>query len=759
MQQILWRPKARIVIEIPGLVIREQIAQTALLDTYRATRSSDNRVLVVKVARTDVRWPTGAKGRLLTGAKLHAKVKHQNVVPLFHFGIQDDAFYTVEGYISGPDLLQQLEQGISLDVLTEQLVGIAKGLSAVHALQIVHGDLKPEHIKIRGNGIPQILDFGFACQPLSSPANWGTPGYLAPEQLNQEAIDARTDLFSLGVVLFRCLTGYLPYGAQPTAAPLDHDRVPRLPDHFAKLQTLVDQAIAPKPEDRFQTAEAFAQALRSGTEALASNQRLPQIRSQPISTRELRDLNSSIVTPLDTGRQQRRSQQKQRKRTVRKTSIIALVLTVVGAGAYYIDRNELVSVDTLLSFIGVVEDPLLANAWNEAQSLSEDSNQDLAAIVAGYRRVLAIDAQHSGAQERLSNLEADWKQNVRTDLEQGNIEAVATRLDAAKSAFVDDVVWLDLRTQLTNRQRAQRIVKSTELLLTSHGLSDLPSATAAIQSYQEVLRLWPNHQTAQTALKQLAEHYASLANSAMSEGRLSDGISLLERATAADNSVLMLDEVRKRISQATTAREAIDDLLQQARRFRSEGQLMLPPGENAAELYHRVLATDPRNAIASQGLIEITSQVAENAELLLSEGRLDEVDLLVSQAQAAVLVEDGVAEIRRRADAERLRQDTIQASLDEARSLIARGYFTAPLDNNAVAKLREVQQIDPGNQAANEMLKQCAQKLAAVAVEANEFGFTNEAKQYLDLALAITPDVTAWIALREGWQTAEAGSE
>lgn len=741
------------MIKIPGLVVRDRIARSTLLDVYRCTRNSDNRSLVLKVGRTDITWPAGAQERLLVGSELHARIKHPNVVPLFHYGLQEGVFYAVEGYISGPDLATELTSGISLPTLTAQLLGIAEGLAEVHANDAVHGDVKPEHIKIRGNGTAQLLDFGFASPTSTHHATWGSPGYLSPEQVAGQPVDARSDIFSLGVVLFKALTGYLPYGAQQNGTAIAYDRIPRLPDHFAALQVTVEKAIAHQPDKRFQSVVEFGEALNEAVNSLSTTAQLPQIRSEPISTRELRELNLTVLTaPLDSNRQEKRSQKQQRRRVIRRTALGLLLVGTIAGAAYYIEHNQLISMDSLLTQLGVVENPQLTSAWNEAQSLSGDSNQDLAAIVAAYRRVLAIDPQHVGARNRLDNLESEWKQSVTEALQQGNIEAVATRLEAAKNAFTDDVEWLNLRNQLTNRQRAERIITSTGLLLASHGLSDLPSATAAIQSYQEVLRLAPGHPVALKTLRDLSLHYAGLANTALSEGRLSDGISLLERATAADPSVPLLDEVRKRISQATMAREAIDDLLQRARRFRSEGQLMAPPGENAAELYHRVLATDPSNAIARQGLIEITSQVAANAEQLLARGRLAEVDVLVNQAQAAGLAEEGVAEIRRRADAERLRQSTITQNLTAARTLINQGYLTQPLDNNAVAKLREVQQIDPGNTEATEMLQQCAQRLAAVALEAYEFGFSAEAKQYLDLALAITPEVESWTALRDSWE-------
>ncbi len=111
--------------------------------------------------------------------------------------------------------------------------------------------------------------------------------------------------------------------------------------------------------------------------------------------------------------------------------------------------------------------------------------------------------------------------------------------------------------------------------------------------------------------------------------------------------------------------------------------------------------------------------------------------------------------MRRRLDQERSRQQAVAENLLAARALMEDGLLTAPVEDNAVARLREVQQIDPGNAEANQMLRACADRLATVAEEAHSVALLDEAKQYLDLALAIVPDVPEWIALRESWEQAE----
>jgi len=120
---------------------------------------------------------------------------------------------------------------------------------------------------------------------------------------------------------------------------------------------------------------------------------------------------------------------------------------------------------------------------------------------------------------------------------------------------------------------------------------------------------------------------------------------------------------------------------------------------------------------------------------------------------SAGLNEKVIKDLRNRLNSEQERLDTVALNLTRARELMALGYLTAPANNNAVANLRLVQQLDPGNLVAQRLLSDCATRLAGVAKQAHEAKLYEDAEQYLDLALTISPEVDDWVILREQWAT------
>jgi tetratricopeptide (TPR) repeat protein len=397
-------------------------------------------------------------------------------------------------------------------------------------------------------------------------------------------------------------------------------------------------------------------------------------------------------------------------------------------------------------------------AWINARSLDEDPNQALVAIVAGYRRVLDLEPGHAGAATALAGLAAQWRESISMALSQGDFDEAETRLAESGAAFPNDPGMDSLRVALVNRRHADTLLASTQALLRSHGMSDIPSASAAIQTYREVLRLAPDHVAAREELDSLATHYAGLATEAAADGQIDNAINFLDRASAANAELPLLDDVRDHIRQATTLQAAIAEMLSQAGALRAQAQLINPPGENAAELYHRVLAADPDNAIATQGLQELESQILSNVTQLLALGQIIEVERLVDRSASVGLNPDVVGDMMTRLEAEVTRLDTVRQRLDDAASLLALGYVTAPPDGNAVALLRDVERLDPGNELARALLSQSAERLAAVAVEAWSVGLVDDAKQYLELALTVTPDVSAWRELRASWDEDDSSS-
>src|SRR5690349_19737416 len=147
---------------------------------------------------------------------------------------------------------------------------VATGLGCAHDLGIVHRDIKSSNIMIDGSGHVSIMDFGLALAPeamrlTGEGSSVGTPEYMSPEQAQGREVDARTDIWSLGVVLFEMLTGRLPFHRDHRGA-LAHailaDPVPQTPGVPDDLRRVVTKALAKDPADRWQSAHAMARALR-----------------------------------------------------------------------------------------------------------------------------------------------------------------------------------------------------------------------------------------------------------------------------------------------------------------------------------------------------------------------------------------------------------------------------------------------------------------------------------------------------------------
>ena len=748
-------------IDIPGIKIDKQLGIGGMARVFLASQTQFGRRVAVKFVSPPSPDDAPLRERFLAEARINAQLTHTNIVQVYDFGTTGAGLYLVMEYLPGGDLTSRLRGGLHIEALLEVIKDMGRALDFAHSRGIIHRDIKPENILFRDDHTAVLTDFGIAQvvshdnTPAGRPGTVvGTPEYMSPEQAAGRTLDGRSDLYSLGIVLYRMLTGDVPFNADTAVAVgVKHlqDPIPRLPNYLTGFQGIIDTALAKRPEHRYRSGKELAKAL----DGVRSSAAMPQvtINTQAITTQEILAVGRDLLsTQRDPGRLERPATRNRKRRTLRNGLTAMVFIGGLTAAGYYAADQGYVVVDDIAQRLGIDENPELAAAWSEAQSLRQDPNQGLAAIVASYQRVLLLDDSHEGAITAVADLAMDWKGIINDALDGGNVDLAATRLSEAELSFPQDPDLTDLSIRVQNLQRAERLYQTTSALLASEGISNLSAATSAILTYQDVLRLAPGHDGAAVALNELAINYAQLAGIALANGDVNEAMNMLERATAADDSLAELENVRLLITQATESRAAIDDMLQQARRFRADNQLILPGGENAAELYHRVLATDPANAVAEQGLDEITAQVLANANELLSTSNIEQVEILASQAAIVGLASDAVNDLRKRIDAEKARLSSVALVMADALALMQQGFLTTPANANAVTRLRELQQLDPGNMRADELLKACADRLKMVATEAYQFGLLGAAKQYLDLALAITPDVGSWVALRESWE-------
>jgi serine/threonine-protein kinase len=262
---------------------------------YRAQQSALGRTVAVKIIHPHLLSDENSALRFMTEARAASQLNHPNSVAVFDFGRTEDGQpYLVMEFLRGKDLARVAhEEGpLSFGRIVDVLRQVLAALGEAHDLGIVHRDLKPENVILeplrRGGDFVKVVDFGLAKlkADAQAPSNvtspgivCGTPDYMAPEQGRGDAIDGRSDLYSVGVMLFQLLTGRLPYEADsPTQVVMMHLTIP-VPDPRQvapersipePLVNVVFRAMAKDSRDRYHDAAEFAEALRAALTIIES---------------------------------------------------------------------------------------------------------------------------------------------------------------------------------------------------------------------------------------------------------------------------------------------------------------------------------------------------------------------------------------------------------------------------------------------------------------------------------------------------------
>jgi serine/threonine-protein kinase len=259
--------------------IEQLLGRGGMGTVYRARDLSANRLVAVKLIHPELLRDPDAATRFRREAQAVAGLRHPAIVAVHEFGtFGERGAYLVMELVQGADLRHLLLREGRLEPrrALSFLGTICGAVEAAHREQVLHGDLKPENVLLPDEGVgAKVLDFGFAAvfDERRTPAAdardaaagivVGTPAYMAPEQLRGEPIDARTDVFSLGVIAYEMLTGELPFGRGllPDVV-LAHSRAAaRIPDAPPALARAVHAALDAEPDRRPASAQALAHLL------------------------------------------------------------------------------------------------------------------------------------------------------------------------------------------------------------------------------------------------------------------------------------------------------------------------------------------------------------------------------------------------------------------------------------------------------------------------------------------------------------------
>jgi len=302
------------MIEIPGYKITKTIGHGGMATVYLAIQESIGRKVAIKVMSPSLAADPSFSDRFVKEARM-ANLIHPHIVTVYDAGAVDGTNYIIMEYAGGGNLDTLIKQGISVSRTIEVIKQVASALNYSSQEGYIHRDVKPENIIFRDNGSAVLMDFGIA-KAISSATQLtmvgstiGSPNYMSPEQARGLELDGRTDLYSLGVVFYECLTGTKPYDSADTyVIGLKHinDPIPRLPGKLSQFQPIIDRLLAKTPEGRFENGNALIEALDkfqiSGDGANLSVQQTQSIDNDETRVKSAHDaVTVNVNTLVDDG--------------------------------------------------------------------------------------------------------------------------------------------------------------------------------------------------------------------------------------------------------------------------------------------------------------------------------------------------------------------------------------------------------------------------------------------------------------------------
>ena len=252
-------------INVPGYSIVKEISTTNFSSVYLARSDRLRRNVVLKVMNrgTSARERDDAE-RFQREYEIISSVAHRAIAEIYDFGALPEHQYLAMEYIPCGDLRDRLRNPLSIDESLYYLRSLAEALRVIHVFGILHRDLKPANVMLREDNSPVLIDFGLARRSLEDAGTTGagqvlgSPYYISPEQSQGHRVDARTDLYSLGVMFYEMLTGQRPYAGRSAIAIMSQHAtapVPTLPPHVAYQQALLDRLMAKKLGERYGSAD------------------------------------------------------------------------------------------------------------------------------------------------------------------------------------------------------------------------------------------------------------------------------------------------------------------------------------------------------------------------------------------------------------------------------------------------------------------------------------------------------------------------
>ena len=258
--------------QIPGYRLEKILGKGATATVYLAVQESLDRRVAIKVLSAHLGNDPIFNKRFVKEGKTVARLAHPHIVTIYDTGSHQQQLYIAMEYLEGDSLKQRIKAVLTPEQAANYLCQIAQALGYAHRQHCIHRDIKPANILFRDAETAVLSDFGIAKnledKTQLTAVGWriGTPNYMSPEQAMAKPVDARSDLYSLGILFYEMLTGTRPYqgsDAFETARLHVKGPLPILPEQLKRFQPVLNRLLAKDPLARFASAEELIQAVQT----------------------------------------------------------------------------------------------------------------------------------------------------------------------------------------------------------------------------------------------------------------------------------------------------------------------------------------------------------------------------------------------------------------------------------------------------------------------------------------------------------------
>ena len=692
------------VISIPGYEIKDLLGRGGMAMVYLAVQKSIGREVALKVLSPDHTDDTFSE-RFLREARIASQLAHPNIITIFDAGIHNDIHYMSMEYIKGKnfnearDLLNRIQKVNVIKLISQALDFASKK-------GFLHRDIKPENILLHQDGRAILTDFGIAkttdiSKGLTETGKiLGTPYFMSPEQTKGLKIDHRTDIYSLGVVLFQALAGYVPYdGPSLVAICIKHlsDPIPQLPKGLEVFQQIINTCLSKKPEHRFQHASELYEALNK-----ISDSQLDAIEAKSKSLNQAgQDYNAStmVESNVPNSTPVHKEVQKEVKKPVKQNHIHRPTYNATPNHNYIKPSSKLNITNT-----------------DDFKSLNRRNKRIfvllfiLAALVGYYKK---------------NELETIWnvkgvplaKQYLPVEIKEYIF------LENNKSEKKPIEVKQKLTPPSAEQLEAQKINNLKE------SIDKIPSnANLLAEIYKKKLAVNPLDQKMLDATAELKKWYITRCQNLTSKKDFDSAEKLIDTIKHIYPEIAQTDEFIS-LNDKLHMEQLNEPHLQKSRVYFAVNALNTPKGANALEELKIVLNADPENREALEGLSKIATYFTDK-----SRGQIKNKEYFSALDSAnaglqAIHNDSNLLALQKEIKTLINSKNDIKELLNQAEKQIASGFSITPQGTSAYDLYQQVLSSDKNNSPAkNGLLKihKNIVKQATLFINQNKFQEANE---------------------------------